>query len=97
MSYPFSPTSWSLVLSELPVQLPQLIPEEQRQDGVRAEPEIRRSQALVESHQALLPQRLGKAVGEAFVELPLEDQIRRSAINSSEPSDYTQLQIPNCP
>lgn len=46
-----SPISVSLspVLSPLTVEFAQLIPEEQRQNGVRAEPEIRRSQALVES------------------------------------------------
>lgn len=50
------------------------MPEEQRQNGVWTEPEIRGSQAFVESHQALLPQCLRKAVSESFVKLPLKDE-----------------------
>lgn len=73
MSYPFS-ISLSLVLSELPVQFSQFIPKEQRQDGVWTESEIRGSQAFVESQQALLSQRLRKAVSESFIELPLRDK-----------------------
>lgn len=73
MSYPF-PISLSLMLSELLVLLAQFIPEEQRQNGVWPKPEIRRSQAFVESHQALLPQRLGKAVSKSFIELSLKDE-----------------------
>lgn len=79
MSYPFS-VSLSLVLSELLVQFAQFIPEEQRQDGVRTETEIRGSQAFVESHQALLSQRLRKAVSESFIELPLTDEKMRVSL-----------------
>lgn len=50
--------SWTQVLSDLLIHLAKLVPEEQGQDGVRAEPEIRSSQAFVESHHALPPQRL---------------------------------------
>lgn len=60
------------VLSDLLVHLAKLIPEEQGQDGVRAKPEIRGSQAFVESHHALLPQRLREAVDESFIKLPLK-------------------------
>lgn len=62
------------MLSELLVQFSQFIPEEQGQNGVWAEPEIRGSQAFVESHQALLPQCLRKAVSESFIKLPLKDE-----------------------
>lgn len=62
------------MLSELLVQFAQFIPEEQRQNGVWTEPEIRGSQAFVESHQALLLQCLRKAVSESFIKLPLKDE-----------------------
>ena len=62
------------MLSEWLVHFAQFVPEEQRQDGVWAEPEVRGSQALVESHQALFPQRLRKAVSESVIQLPLNDQ-----------------------
>lgn len=55
---PISPPSRSWVLADLLVHLPELVPEEQGQDGVRAEAEVGSSQAFVESHQALLPQGL---------------------------------------
>lgn len=63
-----------LVLSAPVVQFAQFIPKEQRQNGVWAQPEIRGSQAFVESHQALLLQRLRKAVSESFIKLPLKDE-----------------------
>lgn len=69
---PISPPSRSRVLSDLLVHLPKLVPEEQGQDGVRAEAEIRSSQAFVESHQALLPQGLREAVPESFIKLALK-------------------------
>lgn len=59
-------------LSDLPVHLAKLVPEEQGQDGVRAEAEIRSSQAFVESHHALLPQRLREAVAKSFIKLALQ-------------------------
>lgn len=62
------------MLSELPVQFAQFIPEEQRQNGVWTEPEIRGSQAFVESLQTLLAQRLRKAVSESFIKLALQDE-----------------------
>lgn len=71
MSYPFS-ASFSLVLSERLVQFAQFMPEEQRQNCVWPEPEIRGSQTFVESHQALLPQCLGKAVNKSFIKLALK-------------------------
>lgn len=67
---------WSQVLSDLLVHLAKLVPEEQGQDGVRAEPEIRGPQAFVESHHALLPQRLGEAVHEPFIKLPLKSKVK---------------------
>jgi len=62
------------VLSELLVKFAQFFPEEQGQNGVRAESEIRGSQAFVEPHQALFLQRLGEAVTESFIELPLKHE-----------------------
>lgn len=60
------------VLSDLLVHLAKLVPEEQGQDGVRAEPEVRSSQAFVESHNTLLPQRLREAVCKPFIKLALQ-------------------------
>lgn len=67
---------WSQVLSDLLVHLAKLVPEEQGQDGVRAEPEIRGPQAFVEPHHALLPQRLREAVDEPFIKLPLKSKLK---------------------
>ena len=61
-----------LVLSVLLVHFAQFVPEEQGQDSVWSEPEVRGSQTFVESRQALLPQRLGKAVGESLINQPLK-------------------------
>lgn len=69
------------MLSELLVQFAQFIPEEQRQNRVRTEPEIRGSQAFVESQQAFLPQRLRKAVSESFIKLPLKDEKNYSQLD----------------
>lgn len=70
------PCSWPQVLSDLLVHLAKLVPEEQGEDGVRAEPEIRSSQAFVESQQALFPQRLKEAVAESFIKLALQLQFK---------------------
>ena len=69
------------MLSELLalVHFAQFVPEEQGQNGVWADPEIRGSQAFIESHQALLLQRPGEAVSEAFIKLPLKYDKEKSA------------------
>lgn len=73
MSSYFPPSS-SFGLSELPVHFSQFVPEEQWQNGMWSKSEIRGSQTFVESQQALLPQRLWKAVKKPFVKLPLKHQ-----------------------
>lgn len=51
---PVSPLCWSPVLSEFLVQPAQFVPEEQGQNGVRTESEIRGSKAFVESRQTFV-------------------------------------------
>lgn len=53
------------------VEFAEFVPEEQAEDGVRAEPEVGRAEALVESHQALFPHRPGEAVHVSPVEQAL--------------------------
>lgn len=64
------------MLSDPIVYLAELVPEEQGQDGVGAQPEIRSSQAFVESHHTLPPQRLREAVDESFIKLALQLQFK---------------------
>lgn len=81
----------SLVLSELLVHFAQFVPEEKRQNGVWTEPEIRGSQAFVESHQALLPQHLRKAVSESFIKLPLNGSEHKGQAGSETQKTFTHL------
>lgn len=83
------------MLSELLVQFAQLIPEEEGQNGVWAESEIRGSQAFVESCEALLFQSLGEAVTESFVQLPLyKKKDEKIASNQENRSSLSFLFIP---
>lgn len=82
------------MLSVLLVQFAQFIPEEQRQDGVRTQTEIRSSQAFVEPGQALFLQCLGKAVCESLVKQTLDNGKMTS---TSQLGQYeSQQQIYHC-
>lgn len=76
---------WFLLLSELLVQFAQFIPEEQRQNGVRTNPEIGGSQSFVKSRQALLPHCLRKAVDKSFI----QESLNVEKMKSDQPSDFT--------
>ena len=61
-------------LSVVLVELAELVPEQQRQDGVWPQAEVRGPQALVEPRRTLLPQRLREAVSESPIKLSLKDR-----------------------
>lgn len=85
-------SSGSWLLSELTGHFSQFVPEEQRQDGVGAQAEIRGPQTFVESRHALPPQGLGETLGKAFIELPLvvrEQQCQRQSCGPDSPSSRT--------
>lgn len=60
----------ALVLAP-PGQFPELIPEQHAEDGVGAQAQVGRAQALVERQGALLPPDLHQAVREAAIQLAL--------------------------
>lgn len=75
------------------MQLAQFVPEEQRQNGVGAEAEVRGSQTFVESRQTLLLQRLGEAVGESFVQQTLRDNTFHFIIDMFSSCSLSDVQL----
>lgn len=97
------PKTGSLKVSQFPgwalavgvVQLPQLVPEEEGQDGVRPQPKVGGPQPLVQAYQPLLLQRLGETADESSIQQPLWATPWRQAPNHRPMSGRPGTSSPN--